>query len=49
MKRALIGFALLLAALILAWFSRDLLLAGLFIPLILGAIRLFQLIDTVIL
>lgn len=47
MKKVIIGFVLLLAALFLAWFTRDLLVAGLFIPVILGAVRLFQLIDTV--
>lgn len=47
MKKIIIGFVLLLTSLFLTWLLRDLLLAGFFIPIVLGAVRLGQLLDTV--
>ncbi|MBB6480127.1 hypothetical protein [Spirochaeta isovalerica] len=46
MKKTLIGFTLLTAALVLAWFSRDHLTAVIVIPFILGLYKLGLLIDT---
>ena len=47
MKKNLIGFILLLSALLLAWFIRDLLISIFIVPLILGLVQLGRIINTV--
>lgn len=47
MKRVVTGFVFLLLSLVLAWFLREPLMQGLLIPMLFGALKVGQLINTV--